>query len=72
MQQEYLMAAVVCARDGKWDMLPNEYTTFQYTATIKMIQKELEVKNDIQFSILTFTSMMSHLLLNRNLLRPQC
>ncbi len=36
MQQEYLMAAVVCDRDGKWDMLPNEYTTFQYTATIKM------------------------------------
>ncbi len=43
MQQEYPMAAVVCARDGKWDMLPNEYTTFQYTATIKMINKERDI-----------------------------
>lgn len=43
MQQEYLMAAVVCARDGKWDMLPNEYTTFQYTATIKMTNQERDI-----------------------------
>lgn len=36
MQQEYLMAAVVYARDGKRDALHNKYTIFQYTATIEM------------------------------------
>jgi len=36
MQQEYLMAAVVYARDGKWDALHNEYAIFQYTETIEM------------------------------------
>lgn len=36
MQQEYLMAAVVYARDGKRDMLQNEYTIFLHIATIKM------------------------------------
>lgn len=36
MQQEYLMAAVVYARDGKWDTLQKEYTIFIHTATIEM------------------------------------
>lgn len=48
MQQEYLMAVVVCARDGKRDMLPNEYTTFQYMATIKMTNLECDHADDVK------------------------